>query len=368
LLFKRGEAYPRPLIFSKNAQKEGHMAAASRIVPLVQPESDLYARLAALERAVNQLTQGEWVRNLQQAGEGDAAARLVSLEKAVDLFKQAQARAEFDARMDAYMTLIMKYPNTLAVLRPEGQVRIIYDRAEVFALETAKKREAAAKGEPADYWNFGIRSQTAWHVMLFEPVLFADGKTKGGHARFMTRATLNGSPGSVVLPIMKDGRIALVIQSRHALDGAWTIELPRGAGNNGEKAVATAMRELKEEVGAQGKNPQSLGTVCPNSGHEPGGVGLFKVEIDKIGEHEREPSEAGMGVVFWTREELEKAIVASQRNGGYYDVTVNGKRVNCLMGIDAFTLSALCLDHLHTKYSQVAAAPAAAAAAAASPT
>jgi ADP-ribose pyrophosphatase len=57
-------------------------------------------------------------------------------------------------------------------------------------------------------------------------------------------------PGAVViLPILSDGRVVLIRQSRVAVDEDDLIELPAGTIEPGEEPLVTARRELMEETG-----------------------------------------------------------------------------------------------------------------------
>ena len=54
--------------------------------------------------------------------------------------------------------------------------------------------------------------------------------------------------GAAVVPVLPDGNILMVRQMRPAIDKEM-LELPAGAGENGEKTADTARRELEEETG-----------------------------------------------------------------------------------------------------------------------
>lgn len=52
-----------------------------------------------------------------------------------------------------------------------------------------------------------------------------------------------------VVPILDDGRIVMVRQTRYAIDCASSLEIPEGGSPAGESLLDTAIRELKEETG-----------------------------------------------------------------------------------------------------------------------
>ena len=67
-------------------------------------------------------------------------------------------------------------------------------------------------------------------------------------------------PGAVaVLPVLDDGRMVLVRQFRYAV-GRSLLEVPAGTREPNEDALATAVRELHEEVGLEADTVEPL--VC----------------------------------------------------------------------------------------------------------
>jgi ADP-ribose pyrophosphatase len=61
-------------------------------------------------------------------------------------------------------------------------------------------------------------------------------------------ARVKGNHAVAILPMLKNGRILLERQYRHALD-RHLYEIPAGLMNKGEKPEAAAIRELEEETG-----------------------------------------------------------------------------------------------------------------------
>jgi ADP-ribose pyrophosphatase len=86
--------------------------------------------------------------------------------------------------------------------------------------------------------------------------------SKGGVA---TREMVH-HPGAVVIVALTDqGDVYLVEQYRHAV-GRALLELPAGGLEPGEEPLATAQRELKEEVGLQAANWTFLGQFFSSPG------------------------------------------------------------------------------------------------------
>lgn len=76
----------------------------------------------------------------------------------------------------------------------------------------------------------------------------------------------NHVTGVAILPIL-DGKLGLLRIYRHPVSG-YTWEVPRGFVDAGEKAIASALRELEEETGLQcdAQDVVDLGTVLPEPG------------------------------------------------------------------------------------------------------
>jgi len=101
-----------------------------------------------------------------------------------------------------------------------------------------------AKPQPAKRARV-LESKTVFHGRIFdvrrERVAEPGGPTT-------TREFVVHSGSVVVLPVLRDGRILLVRQYRHAI-GQYLWELVAGRIEPGEKPLAAARRELAEETG-----------------------------------------------------------------------------------------------------------------------
>jgi len=72
------------------------------------------------------------------------------------------------------------------------------------------------------------------------------------------------SPGGVtVLALTDDGRLVMVEQFRHGRRRV-TLELPSGVVDDGEEPAKAAARELREETGYEGDDPQVIGRIDLN--------------------------------------------------------------------------------------------------------
>ena len=68
-----------------------------------------------------------------------------------------------------------------------------------------------------------------------------------------TREWINHPGAVVIVPILSNGKIALIRQFRYAM-GSEFIELPAGKIDKGETPDECAIRELEEEIGFKTKN------------------------------------------------------------------------------------------------------------------
>ena len=83
-------------------------------------------------------------------------------------------------------------------------------------------------------------------------------------------------PGAVViLPILSDGRIALVKQHRIAVEED-LIELPAGTVESAEELIETARRELQEETGFRADKLLPVMKFYPSPGFVREEIHLFK--------------------------------------------------------------------------------------------
>ncbi len=108
--------------------------------------------------------------------------------------------------------------------------------------------ETLEVGEPVDYKVFGVRQ-----------VVRRSSRT-GRPGRFQI---LHMPRWTNVVALTEDDEVVLVEQYRHGLDTV-TLEIPGGIVDDGEDPAAAAARELLEETGYSGSEPQLIGTVHPN--------------------------------------------------------------------------------------------------------
>ena len=85
------------------------------------------------------------------------------------------------------------------------------------------------------------------------------------NGRTAKREVVDHPGGVVVLPLNDDGTVTVVRQYRYPFSQVLT-EIPAGKLDPGEEPRAGALRELKEEVGAQAGELIDLGEIYPSPG------------------------------------------------------------------------------------------------------
>ena len=88
------------------------------------------------------------------------------------------------------------------------------------------------------------------------------------------RETIQHPPSVVILPVFDDGRVALIRQFRHAVNGV-IYEIPAGTCEPNEPALACAKRELAEETGYSASRWKRLCRFYPAPGISTERMDLF---------------------------------------------------------------------------------------------
>ena len=88
------------------------------------------------------------------------------------------------------------------------------------------------------------------------------------------RETIHHPPSVVILPILDGGRVALIRQFRHAVNGI-IYEIPAGTCEPGENGLACAKRELMEEAGYRASRWKRLCRFYPAPGISTERMDLF---------------------------------------------------------------------------------------------
>jgi ADP-ribose pyrophosphatase len=130
---------------------------------------------------------------------------------------------------------------------------------------------------------------------------------RGGTSRPTAMREVVEHAGSVVvLPVFPDGRVLLVRQYRHAA-GGFLWELVAGHIETGERALAAARRELKEETGYQARQFERLLTFFSTPGFLTEQMHLYRATGLRAGRARPEADEE-FEVRAFTRRELERLV------------------------------------------------------------
>jgi ADP-ribose pyrophosphatase len=94
----------------------------------------------------------------------------------------------------------------------------------------------------------------------------------------------------LIIPILPDGRIALISQYRYITDGA-QIEFPGGALDKDETPLDTAKRELREETGCEAEEMINIGKFYPMVAGWKSVAHVFLAEVNIVAEPNPDASE-----------------------------------------------------------------------------
>jgi len=119
--------------------------------------------------------------------------------------------------------------------------------------------------------------------------------------------------GALVIPVLSDGRIALVYQYRYLQDKKG-YEFPRGAINPDESPNDAAMRELTEETGCVASDLIKVGTFHPSPPNVKDTIHVFVAEADQKSSQKLDFNEY-MEVVFRRPDEIDEMV----RRGEIWD-------------------------------------------------
>lgn len=182
--------------------------------------------------------------------------------------------ADFRARLKTYFELAGSRPELF--VNPQGGVRILFDPAEIAAVEHAIAHDLEARGLPPEGANVGVVLRDPWFYVIRDAVEFSDGSRRM-HARVVS----DQGGGSAILPVI-NRRIVLVRHFRHPLRRA-ILEIPRGAIEPGDSAEDTAHAEIREEIGGIVRCIEALGLVYGASNLIGDSAHLFFAELESVG-------------------------------------------------------------------------------------
>ncbi len=145
-----------------------------------------------------------------------------------------------------------------------------------------------------------------WIKLYYDRVRFPDGH-EGRYNRLIEG---DGSPGVVIIPIDKQGRVGFVRIYRYPARD-WFLELPRGFGKAGVELETNAAIELEEETGYAGKMV-ALGQLYIDTGITNAIAHYFAaINVQKIKKTRRkgpESTEVIKELVFYPASDVEAML------------------------------------------------------------
>jgi ADP-ribose pyrophosphatase len=152
--------------------------------------------------------------------------------------------------------------------------------------------------------------------MVFQGAVFGvrrDELQEPGGVR-VTREVITHPGSVVVLPVLKDGRIVMVRQYRHATR-QYLWELVAGSIDKGETVKEAAARELKEETGYRAKRFTEFLDVFPTPGFLEERMHILLAEGMREGEAHPEADEKIISHAYRVKELKEMMRKGRMRDG-----------------------------------------------------
>lgn len=148
--------------------------------------------------------------------------------------------------LERYFEVMKEYPALFAA-SADRCLSIVTDRSVLEQEQEAMKRQSKLNGTPSHFYTLGVLFEDEWYIGLRDLVVFPDGKS-GPYDRFVCKkGELAGTENAVVVPYC-DEKVLVVRQFLHSTR-KWHWITPRGFGESGADAAATARKELIEEAG-----------------------------------------------------------------------------------------------------------------------
>ena len=206
----------------------------------------------------------------------------------------------------------------------EGEIEIVMDPVEILKIQKIQENHLLQKGfskeEARAFSQVGLLCEDQYLICLRDAVYFPQ-KIPGTYDRIIWKNELKeGLSGIAVLPVLSSGRIALIVNYRHATR-SWELELPRGGVELQETAKEAALRELKEETGLVASSLHFLGQVAPDNGLLSSIMPIFLAKISHQEEFQTEYREAIAQVISFTKDELKNGLIQ-----GFLEVSMEGKK------------------------------------------
>ena len=268
---------------------------------------------------------------------------------AVFISKKLYVTKSNNQLFSSYVSLLEEYSKYLGSSgnHNKGEIEITLDPKKIHKIEKIQKNRLLKKGfsseHAIEFSRVGVVAEDNYWIWLRDGVIFPSGSV-GTYDRLAWKASLNGTTGVAVMPVTPDGRIALLLNYRHATR-SWEIELPRGLRNASETPKQAASREVQEETGLQCDTFVSLGNMLPDSGCLNSVIPVFLGKVSSEGKANPEDSEAIASNLFLSKKEIKKSL-----KRGYMELNVQGRSLKAYVR-DPFLTFALLQAEIRGVFS-----------------
>ncbi len=219
---------------------------------------------------------------------------------------------EEDLRIADYLAFIFQFEEYLGSSgnHKKGEIEVILEPKKIVEIQELQRQCLLKRGvsdvDASNWSRVGVIITDSFWMWIRDAVIFPSG-VYGTYNRIIWKSSLDGPTGVAILPILQDGKIICLLNYRHATR-TWEVELPRGCRVYGESPEKAAIRELREEAGLIMGQPIFLGTMTRDTGSlnsvTPVYLGHVIEQIDSYQEY----SEAILGLLVFTKDELKKAF------------------------------------------------------------
>lgn len=192
-------------------------------------------------------------------------------------------------------------------------IKIITADSEIGRWQSQKREKLSANHKNLTWSKIGLVFDDPFVIILRDLVEFPGG-SRGGYIRLYNRAYIEGGAAGVVIMPIKEGKILLMHNFRHATR-SWHWEVPRGFGEPGISAEDQARAEVSEEIGVEVAELIDLGLYFNNTGLEGNPITLFVARI--TAEPVANP-EISVDMLRWVPvDELENMIAGAEITDGF---------------------------------------------------
>lgn len=228
------------------------------------------------------------------------------------------------ARIQAYLQFLKMFDETLGPTGDslKGEIEIVMEPEQILEIEQLQKKRLSKRGltskEAERMSQCGIIQTDTYWIWVRDAVVFPSGH-KGTYNRVIWRSAVDGPGNVAILPVSKDGRIVLNLNYRHSTRG-FEVEIPRGGRLYGETPEKACRRELRAETGCLTDRQVYLGSITPDTSTVTTVTPVFLGYISEQIESNQEPSEAIIGLLTLTKEEVKEAFVR-----GFVEIEIKGE-------------------------------------------